>query len=32
MAAKDKPCEIYTKICDLYGEACFLQKKKITKG
>ena len=26
MAEKSKPCEIYKRICGVYGEACFNQK------
>ena len=28
MAEKCKPYEIYWRLCDVYGEACFSKKKK----
>ena len=31
MTENCKPCEIYKRMCDVYGEACFSQKF-ITKG
>ena len=26
LAKKCKPCEIYRRMCDVYGEACFSKK------
>ena len=26
VAEKSKPCEIYKRMCDMYGEACFNEK------
>ena len=28
MVEKSKPCEIYKKMCNVYGEPCFSKKKK----
>ena len=32
IAEKCKLCEVYRSMCDIYGEACFSQKKKLTNG
>ena len=33
VAEKCKPCEIYTRMCDVYGKACFSQENfKWTKN
>ena len=31
-AEKRRPCEIYKRMCDVYGEGCFSKNKMFTNG